>query len=72
MNVWDLGGQSKIRKLWGYYYVNTDAIIFVVDSSDAERIPEAKEELHSVLTDYRLKNASLLVFANKQISRILF
>jgi ADP-ribosylation factor-like protein 1 len=43
--VWDLGGQSSIRPYWRCYYPNTDAIIFVVDSSDIERLATAKAEL---------------------------
>merc|ERR1711981_1152770 len=36
--VWDIGGQDKIRKLWRHYYQGTDGAIFVVDSSDRDRI----------------------------------
>ena len=36
--VWDLGGQTSIRPYWRCYYPNTQAIIYVVDSSDTERI----------------------------------
>lgn len=64
--VWDIGGQDKIRKLWKHYYANTEGIIFVVDSSDVDRIDLAKEELHALMNDDELRNASLLVFANKQ------
>ena len=63
--VWDVGGQTKIRPLWQHYFVNTDAVIFVVDSSDSERLEEAKEELDSILNDDRIENASILVFSNK-------
>ena len=34
MNVWDIGGQEKIRRLWGHYYDSNDAILYVVDCSD--------------------------------------
>jgi len=64
--VWDVGGQYKIRKLWKHYYQNSDAIIFVVDSNDIERIEEVREELDKMLIEEDLKNCSLLVFANKQ------
>lgn len=36
--VWDIGGQTKFRSLWHHYYDNNDAIIYVVDSSDEERL----------------------------------
>ena len=64
--VWDIGGQTKIRPLWQHYYENCDGIIYVVDSSDSLRMKEAREELEEVLGDDRLRDSSLLVFANKQ------
>ncbi|CAG9770613.1 unnamed protein product [Ceutorhynchus assimilis] len=64
--VWDVGGQTKIRKLWRHYFANTDGIIFVVDSNDRERIAEAEQELHNMLGEEELRNSILLVFANKQ------
>merc|ERR1712203_60692 len=41
-NVWDVGGQDKIRKLWRYYYANTQGLIFVVDSNDRDRTEDAR------------------------------
>ena len=41
--MWDVGGQDKIRQLWKHYYQNTQALIYVVDSSDKERIEIARE-----------------------------
>lgn len=64
-NIWDIGGQTKIRNLWRFYFDNTDAIIYVVDSSDAERMQLAKETLEEVLSDDRLADVPLLVLANK-------
>jgi ADP-ribosylation factor-like protein 1 len=64
--VWDLGGQTSIRPYWRCYYANTDAVIYVVDSVDRERIGTCKEELNLLLQEDELKEAALLVFANKQ------
>jgi len=64
--VWDVGGQDKIRLLWRHYYQNTQGLIFVVDSSDRERIDIAREELQRMLGEEELRDAVLLVFANKQ------
>lgn len=64
--VWDVGGQDKIRPLWRHYYQNTQGLIFVVDSNDRDRIGEAKEELSKMLGEEEMKDAILLVFANKQ------
>ena len=65
--VWDVGGQDTIRPLWVHYYQNTDAIIFVVDSQDQDpdRIQDAKNEINTLMNQEELKNASLLVLANK-------
>ncbi|KAI9220993.1 ADP-ribosylation factor family-domain-containing protein [Blastocladiella britannica] len=65
-NVWDVGGQDKIRPLWRHYYAGTQGLIFVVDSSDADRFAEAKDELHRIISDPDMKDALLLIFANKQ------
>lgn len=80
--VWDLGGQTSIRFVaitarlsilicffrpyWRCYYSNTDAIIYVVDSADKERIGISKEELFHMLREEELSDAILVVLANKQ------
>ncbi|GLH08147.1 hypothetical protein R5R35_008268 [Gryllus longicercus] len=64
--VWDVGGQDKIRPLWRHYFQNTQGLIFVVDSNDRERISEAEKELQNMLQEDELRDAALLVFANKQ------
>ena len=65
--VWDVGGQDKIRPLWRHYYQNTQGLIFVVDSNDRERVGEARDELHRMLQEDELRDAVLLIFANKQV-----
>lgn len=65
-NVWDLGGQTSIRPYWRCYYGGTAAVVFVVDSTDVERMGQVKEELHGMLGEEELRDAGLLVFANKQ------
>jgi len=64
--VWDVGGQDKIRPLWRHYFQNTQGLIFVVDSNDRERVVEAERELHNMLNEDELRDAVVLVFANKQ------
>lgn len=65
-NVWDVGGQDKIRPLWRHYFSGTQGLIFVIDSNDRQRIDEARQELHRIILDREMKEALLLVFANKQ------
>ena len=62
----DVGGQDKIRPLWRHYYQNTEGLIFVVDSNDRERLENSRTELHKMLNEDELKDAVVLVYANKQ------
>ncbi|CAE8612362.1 unnamed protein product [Polarella glacialis] len=64
--VWDVGGQDKIRPLWRHYYQGTQGLIFVVDSNDRDRIEDAREELNKMLNEDEMREAIVLVFANKQ------
>ncbi|KAF2346125.1 Small GTPase superfamily ARF/SAR type [Trinorchestia longiramus] len=54
------------RPYWRCYYSNTDAIIYVVDSADRERIGISRQELVSMLEEEELASAVLVVLANKQ------
>ena len=64
--IWDVGGQDKLRRLWKHYYEGTKSIVFVLDSRDIKRIELAKTELHKMLEHPLLAEAKLLVLANKQ------
>ena len=47
--VWDLGGQDKLRKVWSTYYVGAHAVVLVVDSMDRERMDIVREELETIV-----------------------
>lgn len=64
--MWDVGGQDKIRPLWRHYYEDAQGVIFVVDSNDAGRFQEARNELQNMLNEAELREAAVLVYANKQ------
>uniref|UniRef100_H2Y475 ADP-ribosylation factor n=1 Tax=Ciona savignyi TaxID=51511 RepID=H2Y475_CIOSA len=64
--AWDVGGQDNIQPLWRHYFQNIQGLIFVVDSNDRERIDKARDELYRMLNEDELRDAILLVFANKQ------
>ncbi|RSH81286.1 uncharacterized protein EHS24_008728 [Apiotrichum porosum] len=66
LNVWDVGGQRTLRPYWRNYFESTDAVVWVVDSSDSLRLDDAAAELRALLSEERLAGATLLVFANKQ------
>lgn len=66
LNVWDIGGQDKIRRLWRHYFQGAEGLVFVVDSSDVERVYESREELDRVLQHSELSGVPVVVLANKQ------
>ncbi|KAG5446777.1 ADP-ribosylation factor protein 3 [Clonorchis sinensis] len=66
LNVWDIGGQRKIRPYWRNYFENTDVLIYVIDSADRKRFEETGEELSELLAEDKLTGVPFIVFANKQ------
>lgn len=64
--LWDVGGQSLLRQLWKHHFDGAHVVIYVVDSSDTQRLEEARDELHAVLAAAKVSNLPLLVLANKQ------
>ncbi|KAL1140210.1 hypothetical protein AAG570_000142 [Ranatra chinensis] len=66
LNFWDLGGQEELQSLWDKYYAESHAIIYIVDSSDRERIPDSKETFDKMISSENLSGVPLLVLANKQ------
>mmetsp|Transcript_78120 Transcript_78120/g.140957 ORF Transcript_78120/g.140957 Transcript_78120/m.140957 type:complete len:180 (+) Transcript_78120:96-635(+) len=66
LNVWDIGGQKTIRPYWSNYFESSDALVYVVDSSDRRRLEESGSELRELLAEDKLGGIPLLVFANKQ------
>jgi GTP-binding protein SAR1 len=65
LRAWDLGGHEEVRHIWQEFYVQVDAIIFVVDSAEYERMQEAKRELQVLLEEPSLQNIPFLVLGNK-------
>lgn len=64
--VWDVGGQEKLRPLWKSYTRRTDGIVFVVDSTELERMEEARVELHKITRTSENQGVPVLILANKQ------
>ncbi len=63
--MWDTGGCDKIRPLFRHYFQNTQALIFVVDSHDRERLAEATDELWRLLSEDELNHVPILLYLNK-------
>ena len=64
--VWDTAGHAPVRPLWRAYIRKSDAMIFVIDSSDPARFDEARVELDGILSSRDSGGIPLLILANKQ------
>eukprot|EP00922_Rhytidocystis_sp_ex-Travisia-forbesii_P058905 GHVS01087200.1.p1 GENE.GHVS01087200.1~~GHVS01087200.1.p1 ORF type:complete len:528 (-),score=128.99 GHVS01087200.1:248-1831(-) len=74
--LWDLGGSEHVRSIWESYYEEADGVLFVVDSSDRDRLPQAAQCLHYVAGHAKMKarrkdgrrlhQTPILIVANKQ------
>lgn len=58
--------QVSIRPYWQNYFDGTDAIVYVIDSSDRRRVEETGDEMNSLIEEEKLAGIPLLVLANKQ------
>ncbi|KJH50968.1 ADP-ribosylation factor family protein [Dictyocaulus viviparus] len=67
ITAFDMAGQGKYRNLWETYYINSQAVIFVVDSTDRLRMAVARDELWMILDhkDVSGRPIPILVLANK-------
>jgi ADP-ribosylation factor-like protein 8 len=65
MKLWDIGGQPRFRSMWERYCRGVNAMVFVVDSADLDKIESAKTELHNLLQKPLLANIPVLVLGNK-------
>jgi len=65
LQAWDLGGQESTRSVWDVYFVNTDAIIYVIDAHETN-FEESKNQFYKLLENEALKNTVILIYANKQ------
>ena len=66
LQVWDLGGQTGLRPYWRCYYQDTNAVVYVIDSADKDRLEVARQELELMLQEEELRGAQVLILANKQ------
>ncbi|XP_053362419.1 ADP-ribosylation factor-like protein 13A isoform X2 [Clarias gariepinus] len=66
VNLLDLGGGSELRSCWREYYGEAHGIVFVLDSSDRQKMKEVKDILTDMLRQPRVAGKPLLILANKQ------
>uniref|UniRef100_A0A8C0L6G8 ADP-ribosylation factor-like protein 14 n=1 Tax=Canis lupus dingo TaxID=286419 RepID=A0A8C0L6G8_CANLU len=66
LTIWDVGGQEKMRTVWDHYCENTDGLMYVVDSTDKQRLKDSSRELEHILKNEHIKNVPVVLLANKQ------
>jgi len=68
MRLWDLAGSRSLRHKWFCFFesITPNAVIFVIDPSDVNRVPEAKRELHRVLYDPNLMESVKVLLINQR------
>ncbi|XP_035240797.1 ADP-ribosylation factor-like protein 13B [Anguilla anguilla] len=66
LSIFDLGGTESFRDIWRHYFPESHGVIFVVDSSDVQRMQETRKVLAKVLGHPRVAGKPVLLLANKQ------
>ena len=54
-----------VRKVWKEYFPAVDAVVFLIDVWDRQRLVESKAELDSLLLDEQVMNCPVLILGNK-------
>lgn len=65
MKIWDIGGQPRFRSMWERYCRGVNAIVFVVDAADLNKIDTARNELRNLLEKPQMAGIPVLVLGNK-------
>ena len=66
LSFWDLGGQKELQLLWDKYFLEAHAIIWVIDSSDRDRLKESVDAFNGIIKNKLLDRLPLLFVINKQ------
>ncbi|KAJ8983815.1 hypothetical protein NQ317_008941 [Molorchus minor] len=66
IKVWDIGGQPRFRSMWERYCRGVNAIVYMVDAADSDKIEASRNELHNLLDKPQLAGIPVLVLGNKR------
>uniref|UniRef100_A0A8C1N8X7 ADP-ribosylation factor-like 8Bb n=2 Tax=Cyprinus carpio TaxID=7962 RepID=A0A8C1N8X7_CYPCA len=66
IKIWDIGGQPRFRSMWERYCRGVNAIVYMVDSADREKVEASRNELHNLLDKPQLQGIPVLVLGNKR------
>jgi len=66
IKLWDIGGQPRFRSMWERYCRGVNAIVYMVDAADQDKIEASRNELHNLLERPQLAGIPILVLGNKR------
>ncbi|XP_041748688.1 ADP-ribosylation factor-like protein 8B-A isoform X1 [Coregonus clupeaformis] len=66
IKIWDIGGQPRFRSMWERYCRGVNAIVYMVDAADHEKVEASRNELHNLLDKPPLQGIPVLVLGNKR------
>lgn len=61
VQIYDLGGGAKIRGIWKNYFALVHGLIYVIDSADARRVEEVKQNLAQVIVNEKVAKKPILM-----------
>ncbi|KAK7602554.1 hypothetical protein V9T40_008143 [Parthenolecanium corni] len=66
IKVWDIGGQPRFRSMWERYCRGVNAIVYMVDAADLDKLDASRNELHNLIEKPQLTGIPVLVLGNKR------
>ncbi|CAJ0959452.1 unnamed protein product, partial [Mesorhabditis belari] len=66
IKLWDIGGQPRFRSMWERYCRGVNAIVFMVDAADEDKLEASRNELMQLLDKPQLDGIPVLVLGNKK------
>uniref|UniRef100_A0A8C9V7Q9 ADP ribosylation factor like GTPase 8B n=1 Tax=Scleropages formosus TaxID=113540 RepID=A0A8C9V7Q9_SCLFO len=72
IKIWDIGGQPRFRSMWERYCRGVNAIVYMVDAADREKVEPSRNELHNLLDKPQLQGIPEFVSYSGQGNLLLF